>query len=98
MHKPALNAIWLIYMLVFCVVTVMHFLGSMPFELFPSTSKYQTLVYFIIGSLKVKNEKSIFSLCERYDAKVWLSGFIPGGQISVILWESCTCACPRYLL
>lgn len=84
MHKPALNAIWLIEMLAFCVVTVMHFLRSVPLELFPSTSKYQSLVYFNIESLKLRM-KRIFSMAASIRMPKCMYGFTVSFQVATFL-------------
>lgn len=87
MHKPAPNAIWLIEMLAFSVVTGMCFPVSVPLDLVSFYFQAETLDYVIIESLKVKSETSIFSHCELCDAKLWISNFISGECVSVNLQE-----------
>lgn len=85
MHKPAPNAIWLIEMLAFSVVTGMRFPVSVPLDLVSFDFQAETLDYVIIKSLKFKSERAIFSHCELCDAKLWLCNFISGERVSVNL-------------
>jgi len=85
MQKAALNASWVIQMSACSVVAVMRFLGSVPLELVPSTSKYQTLVYLIIKSLKVKNEKSVFSVAASVRMQKCMYGFTVSLQVATFL-------------
>lgn len=87
MQKPAPNAIWLIEMLAFPLVTRMCFPVSLPLDLVSFNFQAETLDFIIVKSLEVKSERSVFCHCELCDAMLWLSIFISGDHAPVNLQE-----------